>query len=177
MTDDLLEATRIQAGQLELSKEPKDLCRILRDTVELYAATSPSHCLSLSVPEGSLVCNVDEARVAQVLDNLIGNAIKYSPTGGEIRIGACRDGDEAVVSVSDQGVGMALDDLRHIFEPFHRAASTKKVVHGVGLGLSVAKKIVAAHDGAIDVESQLGKGTTFRVRLPLSRHEAAKRSA
>ncbi|MRG98090.1 sensor histidine kinase [Polyangium spumosum] len=177
MTDDLLQATRIQAGQLELARKPSDLGKILRESVDLYASTSPNHRLSLSVPEGSLVCNVDEARVAQVLDNLISNAIKYSPTGGEIRIVARPEGEEVVVAISDQGVGMAAEDLRHIFEPFHRAASTRKVVHGVGLGLSVARKIVHAHGGRIDVESRLGEGTTFHVRLPMWRHEAAQRSA
>ncbi|WP_170229652.1 sensor histidine kinase [Polyangium fumosum] len=177
MTDDLLQATRIQAGQLELSRKPCDLCRLLNDSVELYASTSPNHRISLVIPEGSLVCDVDEARVEQVLDNLIGNAIKYSPTGGEIRIVADRDGEEATVAVSDQGVGIEPEEIERIFEPFHRAASTRKVAHGVGLGLSVARKIVEAHGGRVDVESRRGEGTTFRIRLPLRRHELARLSA
>ncbi|MDI1476678.1 HAMP domain-containing sensor histidine kinase [Polyangium sp. y55x31] len=177
MTDDLLQAARIQAGQLELSKRPLDLCRILNDSVELYASTSPNHRISLAIPEGTLVCEIDEARVEQVLDNLIGNAIKYSPTGGEIRIVAIRDGEEAIVAVSDQGVGIEPEEIERIFEPFHRAASTRKVAHGVGLGLSVARKIVEAHGGRVDVESRRGEGTTFRVHLPLLRHELARVSA
>ncbi|MDI1447068.1 HAMP domain-containing sensor histidine kinase [Polyangium sp. 6x1] len=177
MTDDLLQAARIQAGQLELAKKPSDLCRILNESVELYASTSPNHRISLAIPEGTLVCDVDAARVEQVLDNLIGNAIKYSPTGGEIRVVAHRIGEEAVVAVSDQGVGIEPTEIERIFEPFHRATSTRKVAHGVGLGLSVARKIVEAHGGRVDVESRLGEGTTFRVHLPLLRHEPARVSA
>jgi two-component system, OmpR family, sensor histidine kinase MtrB len=177
MTDDLLQAARIQAGQLELSKAPCDLWLLLRDTVELYASTSPTHRVSLSVPDGSLVGDVDEARVAQILDNLIGNAIKYSPTGGEIRITARREGEEAILTISDEGVGIAPDEIGRIFEPFHRSASARKVAHGVGLGLSVTKKIVLAHGGRLDVESRLGEGTTFHVRLPLHNVEEVRRSA
>ncbi|MDC3955714.1 HAMP domain-containing sensor histidine kinase [Polyangium jinanense] len=177
MTDDLLQATRIQAGQLELSKKPCDLCQILNDSVELYASTSPNHRISLVIPEGTLVCDLDQARVEQVLDNLIGNAIKYSPTGGEIRIAANGDGNEAVVAVSDQGVGIEPEEIERIFEPFHRAVSTRKVAHGVGLGLSVARKIIEAHGGRVEVESRRGEGTTFRVHLPLLRHASIRRSA
>jgi signal transduction histidine kinase len=168
MAGDLLDAARIQAGHIELSKKPCDLGPIVHEATELYASISTLHHISFVPPDEPLVGELDEARIAQVLDNILGNAIKYSPSGGEIRVVVVREGDEAVVSISDEGIGLAPDELDRIFEPFHRAASTSKVVSGgVGLGLSAAKKIIEAHGGSIEVESRQGEGSTFRLRLPL----------
>jgi len=106
-------------------------------------------------------------RLGQILTNLVSNAVKYSPEGGRIRIRLEQEGGRAVVAVSDEGIGIAEEDLQRIFEPFKRSKSPRADIPGVGLGLSVARQLVVAHGGDIEVESRLGEGSTFRVRLPL----------
>ena len=111
----------------------------------------------------------DEARLRQVFDNLIGNAIKYSPDGGQIEVGGYRDGDHVVAYVHDNGVGMSDQDQERIFERFYRVDGTlSRKTQGAGLGLYLSKSIVEAHGGTMRVESQPGKGSTFMFTLPLA---------
>ena len=118
-----------------------------------------------------LIGSWDPARMERVLDNLLGNAVKYSPTGGEIVVGVSHEqtaaGDWAVLVVRDQGVGIPAADLPHVFEPFHRARNVGKVA-GTGIGLAGVRRIVEQHGGAITAESREGVGSAFRVRLPLT---------
>jgi signal transduction histidine kinase len=104
--------------------------------------------------------------MSQVLNNLIGNALKYSPAGGRVRVGVSRDAGEAVINVSDEGIGIPPEEVARIFEPFRRVPGVADTIPGTGLGLSVARRIVEAHGGSIGVTSQPGVGSTFSVRLP-----------
>jgi signal transduction histidine kinase len=168
MVEDLLDASRIEAGRLELRRERVDLRELIQEAAELHSPLPPSHRLELVVPETPVPIYADDTRIAQVLNNLLSNAIKYSPRGGEIRLSLeVRDGC-AVLGVRDQGIGIAPDELDKVFEPFRRASSVEEGIPGVGLGLSVVRRIVTAHGGEIAAESEPGRGTTFRVRLPLA---------
>jgi signal transduction histidine kinase len=101
-----------------------------------------------------------------VLNNLLSNAIKYSPRGGVVRVELTTAPDAAWVAVTDSGIGIPAEELESIFEPFRRSSTTRDAIPGVGLGLAVGRRIIEAHGGHIEVQSQLGVGTTFRVRLP-----------
>jgi two-component system, OmpR family, sensor histidine kinase MtrB len=173
MIGDLLDASRIQAGRLELRVEERDARAIVREVYELFRSASPNHELVLSMPETPVGLRCDPLRIQQVLNNLVSNAIKYSPLGGKVELALEHAEDEAVFRVSDQGLGIPEADLPYIFEPFRRSRYSKDTVPGVGLGLSVARKIVDAHGGRIEVQSSLGRGTVLRVflrRLPQARH-------
>ncbi len=166
LVEDLLDTTRIEAGQLELRLAEADLAGLVRDAVALHTDVSPLHVLVLELPEGPVPLRCDATRISQVLNNLLSNAIKYSPAGGEVRVTLVADAEGATVSVRDQGVGVAPEEQERIFEPFRRSSATRDAIPGVGLGLAVARRIVQAHGGHIDVESALGRGSTFRVWLP-----------
>ena len=173
MVGDLLDATRIEAGHLALRTEEQDIRGIVRDVAELFEETSPVHSIRVELPDEALVVLCDPLRIEQTLTNLVSNAIKYSPRGGEVRIAAARVHEHAVVSVSDEGIGIPSEDIEHLWEPFRRTGASAEAIPGVGLGLSSAKKIVAAHGGDLTVKSAPGKGSTFSVRLRLASAEVA----
>ncbi|MBI4422503.1 MAG: ATP-binding protein, partial [Elusimicrobia bacterium] len=113
-----------------------------------------------------------------VLDNLVSNAIKFTPAGGQVRVGARDRGDAVEVTVSDTGIGIGPDDQQHIFEKFYRAKSRASAnVPGTGLGLAIAKAVVEKHDGKLWFESEAGRGSKFHVLLPVSRAESAASDA
>jgi signal transduction histidine kinase len=172
MVGDLLDATRIEAGRFELSLEERDARELAREVVELYLAGGSSHDLRLVLPEEPVVLRCDATRVEQVLHNLVSNALKYSPVGSRVDVRVERQGEEAVLSVVDRGIGISAEELRNLFAPFRRTGRARETAPGVGLGLSVARRIVEAHKGRIEVESRPGVGSTFRVRLPLAHAEA-----
>lgn len=168
MVGDLLDSTRIEAGKLELRPEVRDARELARDAVELYRSGDSGHVLQLVVPDAPVLVRVDPARLEQVVHNLVSNALKYSPAGSRVDVVVRRMGDEAVLSVADQGIGISEDEKRLLFAPFQRAGNARQRAPGVGLGLSVARRIVEAHGGRIKVESQPGTGSVFSVRLPLA---------
>ena len=167
MVGDLLEATRIEAGYLELRREPVDVATLVRDVEQQFDGSSANHTIRLVLPVDPLVAHWDPARVEQVLSNLLSNAIKYSPDGGEVVVTVERAQDTAVISVADHGVGIALDQQPRLFEAFHRVAGARISVPGVGLGLAVSRRIVESHGGRIEVDSRPDAGSVFRVYLPL----------
>ncbi|HVG60009.1 MAG TPA: ATP-binding protein [Hyalangium sp.] len=169
MVGDLLDSTRIQAGKLELHLEERDARELAHAVVELYQATGPSHELSLSVPESPVLLRCDGARIEQVLNNLVSNALKYSPAGTRVEMTVQQQGEEVLLSVSDQGIGISVEEQRHLFTPFRRSLGARERASGAGIGLSVARRIVEAHGGLIEVDSQPGQGSVFRIRLPLAR--------
>jgi two-component system, OmpR family, sensor histidine kinase MtrB len=124
------------------------------------------------VPDLPVVVRGDPTRLTQVVTNLLSNAIKYSPRGGRVRVQLARAQDEVMLSVSDEGVGIPPDEYERIFEPFRRSKGSSAEIPGIGLGLSVSRRIVRAHGGDIEVVSQIGAGSTFRVRLPPQRPHA-----
>lgn len=169
MIGDLLDRSRIEAGRLELRIREYDARSIARNAFDLFSSASSTHRLVLSVPDAPAPLHCDPLRIEQVLNNLLSNAVKYSPHGTRIELSVEPDGADVQFRVSDEGAGISPEDLQYIFEPFRRTGAVKDEVPGVGLGLSVAQRIVRAHGGRIEVESRIGKGTTFRVRLPVAR--------
>jgi two-component system, OmpR family, sensor histidine kinase MtrB len=167
MVGDLLDSTRIEAGRFELSLEERDVRELAREVVELYLAGGSSHDLRLVLPEEPVLLRADATRVEQVLHNLVSNALKYSPVGSRVDVLVERSGEEVVLSVVDRGIGISKEELRGLFTPFRRTGRARETAPGVGLGLSVARRIVEAHRGRIEVDSRAGVGSTFRVRLPL----------
>jgi len=171
MVGDLLDASRIEAGQLELRFEKRDARTIVHDVYELFQSSSTRHDLKLRLPETSIDVQCDPMRIQQVLHNLVSNAIKYSPNGGTVQIALEQKDDKALIQVSDQGLGIPKDELAHIFDPFRRGRVSRDTAPGVGLGLSVARRIVQAHGGEINAESEFGRGTTVKVYLGLAAWE------
>ena len=165
--DDLLDAARVQGGAIELEKTAFDLGELVRETGACFDWVSDKHRIELDASLGMLAFG-DRLRLGQVLTNLIGNAVKYSPQGGCITVVLRKVGDEARISVRDEGIGIEKEQLAKLFEPFRRSSAVRGMdIPGVGLGLATSRWIVEAHGGRIEVESELGKGSTFTVRLPL----------
>ena len=166
---DMLEVGRLDSGRtLPIDARCVDLAPILREACEAQAAVAASGGLVIEceVPEMLPAVKVDCDRVQQVVCNLVGNAMKFTPSGGRITVFA-RAGDEEVeVAVKDTGAGMSEEDLEKIFEPYWQAQRTASL--GAGLGLKIAKGIVEAHGGRIWVESAVGEGTTFHFTLPVA---------
>jgi PAS domain S-box-containing protein len=165
---DLLDATRIQQGRLELRREPVDLVALARQGVERFEQAPerrPAHRLVLDAD--GLVSGVwDAARLDQVITNLLSNALKYSPGGGEVRLRVRDLGDAAEITVSDEGIGITVQERQQLFQPFARGDVARQSIGGTGLGLFITAEIVERHGGTIDVESEPAIGSTFTVRLP-----------
>lgn len=173
MVDDLLDVSRAEAGALVMEKRRGDLRDPVRDAVLLFEQASEKHRIELRLPDEPVPVDRDPLRFEQVLVNLLSNAIKYSPAGGTIRVEVRRRAGMACVAVHDPGIGIPPEERERIFEPFQRGAAAAGEIPGVGLGLSAARRIVLAHGGTIDVESEPGVGTTFRVCLPLAEAPAS----
>ncbi len=166
MTSDLIDGARLETGRLDLKVERADLREIATDVVELYRAGSPGREIRLSLPAEPLVVPCDATRIAQLLGNLVSNALKYSPAGKPVVVAMRRSGEEALASVADEGPGIAPDQQAHVFEPFRRGDTTQSIP-GVGLGLFVARRVAQAHGGSLGFVSHAGAGSTFTLRLPL----------
>jgi PAS domain S-box-containing protein len=172
---DLLDVSRLQQGGLELRPEPVDLAELARRALargEEAPERTARHTVALDAP-APVVGRYDPARLEQVLTNLLSNALKYSPAGGEVRVGVRRDGAWAVLAVSDQGLGIAPEEQVALFRPFGRGASVGQSIPGIGLGLYISAQIVAQHGGTIGLQSTPGAGSTFTVRLPVRPPEQA----
>jgi signal transduction histidine kinase len=177
LVGDLLLLGQIDADRLTLEREPVDLAKLATECVETSRALAESKSIALTY-EGEPVppLDGDPARLAQLLDNLVSNALKFTPSGGRVWVRARPDGDAAVLEVSDSGIGISDTDRERLFQRFFRAASaTDHAIQGTGLGLAISRAIVEAHGGSIEVRSEEGVGTTFRIRLPLETPVAASR--
>jgi len=180
--DELLDVARLRLGQgLTLDRRPTDLVALARRGVESFQYTTERHRLRLEVQgagdDGRIVGAWDAARLERVVDNLLANAIKYSPNGGEVGVTITHLGDEVQLSVADQGIGVPKPDLPHIFERFRRASNVAGRIGGSGIGLAAAQLTVAEHGGSIAVSSDEGRGSTFTVRLPLGPARPARESS
>jgi signal transduction histidine kinase/FixJ family two-component response regulator len=165
---DLLDAARLQAGrQLDLRLQPADLVVLARRAADAYERLSDRHRLSVSTAVATASGVWDVGRVQRVLANLLANAIKYSPNGGDVEVSVDIDGDSAVLTVRDEGLGIPATDLPRVFERFHRGSNVERI-SGTGIGLAGAKNIVEQHGGSISVMSTEGQGTAVEVRLPLA---------
>ena len=170
LIEDLLDIERIAIGKLVLHYERHDIGEVIREVVGDFQRDAVSKQISLiAKPDagcGEVIC--DRSRVVQVLSNLIGNAIKFTPAQGQIRVSCARTGpesNEVQVSVTDTGSGIAPEKIGTIFERFSQINSQDR--RGIGLGLYIAKMMVEEHPGRIWVESKLGEGSTFHFTLPL----------
>jgi PAS domain S-box-containing protein len=164
----LLDLSRIETGQLSIERGLVDLNALTRRLVEETQPTTDRHTLVLSAPDQPLMLLGDELRLEQVVQNLIQNAIKYSPTGGPISVQIERDGDNASLRVSDQGIGIPAAALPQLFRRFYRAPNADaQHISGMGIGLYVVKEIVELHGGTVEVTSEEGQGSTFAISLPL----------
>lgn len=169
LIDKLLQTTKIEGGAIRLEKEPIVLGRVVQKVLKDNAFRSPKHELTSDFPLGIPIVEADLRYLEQVLHNLVQNAIKYSPGGGKITVTGYKDKNEVVVSVRDEGIGIAPDQLGKVFDRFYRVDNiVGRRVGGTGLGLSIAKGLVEAHGGKIWVESEPGRGSTFFFSLPAS---------
>lgn len=168
LIDDILDLARLQAGEdLPLSCAPSDLVALATTVADEYQRTTRRHRLRVEAATSALVGSWDANRLERVLSNLLSNAIKYSPHGGDIVVSIRQDGDDAVLDVRDQGLGIPPGDLPHLFERFHRAGNVGAIA-GTGLGLAGARQIVQQHGGIIALDSAERHGTTVTIRLPLT---------
>jgi PAS domain S-box-containing protein len=164
----LLAMSRLEAGVLRMDLGPVAPAALIEEAVDGLRPRMPGRTIVVEVPEGLPEVRADARRLRQVLHNLVENACKYS-TGGEIRVRARQEGPELVVSVSDQGIGIAPNHLERIFERFYQVdGAATRPAGGVGLGLSICKGLVEAHGGRIWAESRPGVGSTFSFSLPIA---------
>jgi PAS domain S-box-containing protein len=171
---DLLDASRLEAGALELRPERLDLVELARTLSEEAQATTEQHTIRLDAPPGPVVGVWDRDRLGQIVRNLLGNAVKYSPDGGEILVRIEDHGDTAQVSIKDGGIGMEVVTLEYLFGRFYRANAVAGRIKGVGLGLYITRELVEAHGGHIWAESAgPGQGSSFHFTLPRRSREDA----
>jgi two-component system phosphate regulon sensor histidine kinase PhoR len=169
LTDDLLKLSQIEAGKLELDVRPLAVSHLIEPCLETTGLKARAKQLALhaNVPSDLPPLRGDVIRLREVLQNLLDNAVQYTPVGGQIILCAEVSGDRIMISVHDTGIGIPKADQERIFERFYRVDPARsREVGGTGLGLSIAKHLVEAHGGRITVESAVGRGSTFSVFLP-----------
>jgi PAS domain S-box-containing protein len=166
LVDNLLELSRYQAKRLVLSFSNLDMAYLVREILDKEEGFIEGHPLSLDIAEGLPLVQGDGLRIKHILQNLVSNAVKYSGDGSEIRISVTKDGHCILVSVKDHGKGISLENQAKLFKPFERLEEAFRP--GLGLGLVVCKRLVEAQGGKIWVESEPGKGSTFRFTIPLT---------
>lgn len=174
----LLDISRIEMGQLSIARAPMDLSALMRRVVAEMQPTLERHTITYSDNLAPLIVDGDELRLEQVLHNLIGNAIKYSPAGGVVTVQLEQRGPNACVHVHDQGIGIPAESMPRLFTRFYRADNVNsESISGMGIGLFVVKEIVSLHGGTVEVASQEGQGSTFTICLPLAVQEPANQPA
>ncbi len=165
LVEDLRTLSLAESGALKLHKEPTDLEILITETLASFRAQSDAAgvALTANIPAEIAPLDLDPVRVREVLSNLIANALRYTPAGGRVEVSAIVADKSINVSVKDTGKGIPPDVLPYIFDRFYKSEQSR----GMGLGLAIAKNLVAAHDGEIAAESQPGSGTTIRFTLPI----------
>jgi len=172
LVDDLLDVSRISRGRLELRRQQVPLAKVIESAVETSRPLIErmNHRLSVSLPSETILVDADLVRLAQVFGNLLNNSAKYMDRGGQIWLTAVRQGEEVVITVKDEGIGIAADQLAKIFDMFSQVDnSLERSQGGLGIGLTLVKSLVEMHDGEIEARSAgPGNGAEFVVRLPLA---------
>lgn len=167
LIDELLDVAQLQSGRLKIQR----IFGAVHESVDIASAQltalTPRHFLIVDVPPSLPTLMIDRERIAQVLVNLVGNAVKYSPAGSPITVEARQQQEDLLIRVQDQGQGIPPEDRGRIFEPFRQASNRSQGQQGTGLGLAICKGIIEAHGGRIWVEDQLASGTTIAFTLPL----------
>jgi len=179
LIQDLLDVTRIESGQLSIARAPLRTAPIVRHLVETQTPLAASASVELRLEEAGYLPEIyaDRDRLLQIFENLVGNALKFTPRGGRITLGVAPRGSEVLFWVADTGRGIARDDLPHVFDRFWQASKVER--HGAGLGLPIVKGLVEAHGGRIWVESTPGRGSVFFFTIPTVRptHDAPREPA
>lgn len=173
--DDLLDLARLSRGKIRLDLQPVDLARAAQASLDaLLAGRQPAHALTLEAEPAPIMA--DRTRLDQIISNLLTNALKYTPPGGDIRVRVYRDGDDAVLSVQDSGIGISAELLPRLFDIFIQGAvSIDRAAGGLGIGLSVVRALVELHGGTIIAASPgPGKGSSFTVRMPCRRKSRSR---
>ncbi|MHB8893818.1 MAG: ATP-binding protein [Candidatus Geothermincolia bacterium] len=169
LINDILDLSRIEAGRLDLKPTFVDLLELVSAVVARIESQAAGHSVVLDLPDSMEPVRAEASKIEQVMLNLLGNALKYSPPGSEVAISVRRLKEKAMVSVTDHGIGIAREQLPHVFDKYHRAGSAGGGgIRGAGLGLFVTKSIVEAHGGRIWAESEEGAGTTVIFTIPLA---------
>jgi hypothetical protein len=178
LVSDLLLVAQVEAGKLALEEMPIDLVTIAGQCVEAARPAAERKGIELTLLAATVpALSADPARLAQLFDNLLANAVKFTPAGGRVEVTVTADAVSAVVEVADTGPGISAQEQERLFERFYRTATaTRDAVPGSGLGLAIAKALAEAHGGALQVESEPGRGANFRVELPLDRDRDATSS-
>ena len=168
--DNLLNLQRLDAGRETYAFGSVELASVVDRTVRVYEGEARRHTLVADVDEGLPAVRADAPKLQQVLANLVNNALKFSPDGGEVRVAAWREGESVHLTVSDEGLGIPADALNQLFERFYRVPeTTHEQVRGTGLGLALVREVIAAHEGQVWAESAgTGQGSIFHVALPLA---------
>jgi signal transduction histidine kinase len=176
LVGDLLFAAQVESGTLSLAQEAVDLEAVVCEAVQAGRPRAEQAQVELTAdtePIGEL--QGDPERLGQVLDNLISNALKFTPAGGSVTVGLHRRNGNAVVEVTDTGIGIPAAEQVRLFERFYRTSSaTERSIPGIGLGLSISRAIALGHGGAISVQSEEGRGTTFTVELPIATNATSR---
>ncbi len=170
LVDDLQELSLAEAGELRLNCQMEDITKLLHQTVAMKQSQAEEKgvLLSTDLPEKLPMVNIDERRISQVLFNLVDNSIAHTSQGGTITIAAKQLDDSLEISVADTGEGIPAEDLENVFERFYRVDKSRaRATGGTGLGLAIAKYLVEAHNGKIQIESDIGKGSRFYFTIPV----------
>lgn len=173
LISDLLDLDQTERGKLVISFKLCELTELIREVMKPLDVTRELRqiTLKLDLPKMPVQLQADRERLRQILNNMISNAIKYTPEGGHIEVAARAESDDAVIQISDNGKGMTEEQLSHLFQLYYRTDDARQSkVKGTGLGLFIVKTLVDAHHGRIDVASKPKQGTTFTVRLPLEQN-------
>jgi signal transduction histidine kinase len=168
MIEQMIEASRLEEGRLALKRRRSDIVELTDDAIDSIRMQISGHELKVDFPVEPIDADVDPDRFQIVIRNLLSNAAKYSPTGSEIDVDVRRNGDKALISVTDHGVGIAAEDMKMLFTRFSRIESSAHV-QGTGLGLWLSREIALMHDGDLTVESKVGAGSTFTLSVPLTK--------
>ena len=166
LLDDFLDVQRLEEGQLTLAEEMLDLANVVREQTQLFDAQSELHPIKLTLPASPLPVRGDPNRLAQVVGNLLSNAIKYSPEGGVVEVVGEQVNGRVRVSIRDEGLGIPPELQQRVFHKFFRGDAPDTGIPGSGLGLTIARSLVEAHGGRMEVESIVGEGSTFSLELP-----------
>jgi len=169
LINDLLDLSRIESGiGFKIKKVPSEIKEVILENVDFFRAQTDKHTFKVNLPHDLVKIEADKNKINQVMENLISNAVKFSPQGGEITVSIEQSEEKAKISITDTGIGIPEKDLSHVFEKFYRAENaSSEAIGGTGLGLAIVKYIVESHAGKIWVESKLGKGSTFSFTLPI----------
>ena len=167
LINDVLDLAKVEAGRLELAKYPIDLAHAVSESVAGLRPLADRKRQRIAVSVERHLVEVDPGRLRQILYNLLSNAIKYTPDGGSIDVTGVRDGSDVRIAVSDTGIGISPDDQAHVFEEFRQVGDRAGHVAGTGLGLALTRRLVEAHGGRIELESEVRRGSVFTVVLPI----------